>query len=240
MVVLTVISAFTRQATFIVAGSLVVAWLAALLLRRRSNRWAVPALSVAITALATQVLQTRLFPTFSQLDQFKAKTGADNLTEALLGTPRLAWKILRTDLVFFAQSDRALLVLITLSIVSSVVFWRRAETHLLIGAVAGTALYGITNGTPTAFRYAMPGLVCYAVSVALLMSSLASRVARQPDSPDDPEAGRPQPHPAGEPQKGQQPALRADRELAAPSAQGSSAHDPAIESQRPTDGAAGS
>lgn len=185
MVTLTIISAFTRQATFIVAGAFVVAWLVALLLRRRDNSWAVPALSVAVTALAIQVLQTKLFPTFSQLNQFKSKTDADTLTEALLGTPRLAWKIVRTDLAFFAQSDRPLLVLISLSVLSSVIFWRRTETHLLIGAFAGTALYGITNGTPTAFRYAMPGLVFYAASVALLMSSLVSLVARQPDSPDD-------------------------------------------------------
>jgi len=184
MVALTVISAFTRQATLITAGAFVTAWLVAVVLRRRPNGWGVPALTVAVTSVAVQVLQTRLFPTFSQLDQFEHKTGADSLGGALLGAPGLAWRIARTDLVFIARQDHALLVLLTLSVLSMVVFWRRAESHLLLGAILGSELYGVTNGTPTAFRYAMPGLVFFAASVALLIARGDLRPDRSPERAD--------------------------------------------------------
>ena len=200
MVGLTLVSAFTRQATLIVAGAFVTAWLAAVLLRRRPTAWGVPALAVAVTAVGAQVVQSKVFPTFSQLDQFKAKTHADSLTGALLGAPRLAAHIARTDLVSFARADRPLLVLIALCIVSGVVFWRREETHLLLGAVAGIELYGVTNGTPTAFRYAMPGLVFFALSLALLLSSVTARRSPRPTRPDDRERGRQVPRGAGSPE----------------------------------------
>jgi hypothetical protein len=175
MVALTVISGFTRQATLIPAGAFVTAWLIALLLRRRPNTWGVPALAVGVTSVAVQLLQSLIFPSFSQLDQFKLKTGAHSLGGALWNSPKLAARILQSDLTYFAQADHALLVLITLSVVSMVVFWRRSESHLLLGAILGITLYNVTNGTPTGFRYAMPGLVFYAVSAALLISAAGSR-----------------------------------------------------------------
>jgi len=187
MVMLTVVSGFTRQATLITAGAFVTAWFAAVVLRRRPNMWGVPAISVAVTSVAVQLLQTRLFPTFSQLTQFERKTGADSWGDALLGAPGLAVRIARHDLVSIAAADHALLVLITLSALSMVVFWRRAESHLLLGAILGIELYGVTNGTPTAFRYAMPGLVFFAASVALLISRAGLRPDRSPqrETPTD-------------------------------------------------------
>jgi len=170
MVALTVISGFTRQATLIPAGAFVTAWLVAVALRRRPNTWGVPALAVGVTSVAVQLFQTWLFPTFSQLNQFEAKTGAHSLGQAIRRAPRLAWHIAGKDLAYFATSDHVLLVLITLSAVSMIVFWRRSESHLLLGAILGIELYSVTNGTPTAFRYAMPGLAFFAVSVALLLS----------------------------------------------------------------------
>ncbi|NYG07645.1 hypothetical protein BJ986_002132 [Phycicoccus badiiscoriae] len=198
MVGLTLVSAFTRQSTLIVAGAFVVAWLAALVLRHRPNGWGVAALAVGGTSVVAQVVQTVLFPTFSQLDQFKTKTGADSLSGALLAAPRLAWHIARTDVKTFALADRPLLVLVALCILSGLVFWRREETHLLLGAFAGTELYGVTNGTPTAFRYAMPGLVFFALSLALLFSRAVQRTG-QPARTDDLEPGRESPlEPGGE------------------------------------------
>lgn len=185
MVALTVVSGFTRQATLIPAGAFVTAWLVAVVLRRRPNTWGVPAIAVAVTAVTVQLLQTRLFPTFSQLDQFEAKTGAHSLGEALRGAPGLAWRIAWHDAVNIATSDHALLVLILLSALSMVFFWRRAESHLLLGAILGIELYSVTNGTPTAFRYAMPGLAFFAASVALLIA----RADQRPDRP--PEEGTP-------------------------------------------------
>lgn len=185
MVALTVVSGFTRQATLIPAGAFITAWLVAVVLRRRPNGWGVPALAVGVTSVAVQLLQSALFPTFSQLDQFKAKTGANSVGDALLGAPGLAWRIARTDLSGIASADHALLVLITLSALSMVVFWRRAESHLLLGAILGTELYAVTNGTPTAFRYAMPGLVFFAASVALLIARADPRPDRPPER-DDP------------------------------------------------------
>jgi hypothetical protein len=174
MIALTVVSGFTRQATLIPAGAFVTAWLVAVLLRRRPNTWGVPALAVGVTSVAVQLIQSLIFPSFSQLAQFELKTGAHSLGGALWNSPKLAARILQHDLVLIAQTDFALLVLITLSTVSMVIFWRRAESHLLLGAFLGITLYNVTNGTPTGFRYAMPGLVFYAVSAALLIG-LAGR-----------------------------------------------------------------
>ena len=205
MVGLTLVSAFTRQATLIVAGAFVTAWLVALVLRHRPNAWGVPALAVGVTSVVAQVVQTKIFPTFSQLDQFKTKTDADSLTGALLGAPRLAWHIARTDVVSFAKADRPLLVLVALCILSGLVFWRREETHLLLGAFAGIELYGVTNGTPTAFRYAMPGLVFFALSLALLLSRALPREAGQPEGSENFEPGQESPRtsvPTGQGQRG--------------------------------------
>ncbi len=170
MVGLTLLMAFTRQATLIPAGAFIMAWFVALVLRRKPNGWGVPALAVGVTAVATQVLQTKLFPTFSQSDQFMSKTGADTLTEAILKSPELAWDILKVDANYMAVSDRPLLVLLALALLSMVVFWRRTESHLLLGALLAYELYNVTNGTPTAFRYGMPGLIFVLVAVAMLVA----------------------------------------------------------------------
>jgi len=193
MVVLTVISGFTRQATLIPAAAFVVAWLAAVLLRRRPNGWGVPALAVTVTSVAVQLLQNRIFPSFSQVSQFETMTGAHSLLGAMQGAPKLALRIAKHDLNNFAGSDHPLLVLVVLSGLSMVIFWRRAESHLLLGAIMGIALYNVANGTPTAFRYAMPGLAFFAVSVALLISRVDPRpvLATVDPSPDPrPEASR--------------------------------------------------
>ncbi len=179
MVGLTVVSAFTRQATLVVAGAMVTAWLCALVLRRRPNGWGVPALGVGVTSVAVQLLQTKLFP-FYQVNQFEAKTGTDSLSGALAEAPRLAAEIAQKDLVFIAQTDRALLVFVLLSVLSMVIFWRRAESHLLLGAILGITLYSVTNGTPTGFRYAMPGVAFFAVSVALLIGRVDLHPTRSP------------------------------------------------------------
>jgi hypothetical protein len=73
-------------------------------------------------------------------------------------------------------ADHALLVFVVLSAIGMIVLWRREESHLLLGAIVGIALYNITNGTSTSFRYAIPGLVFYALAVALLVSRTAPRL----------------------------------------------------------------
>lgn len=181
MVLLTILSGFTRQASLIPAAAFLAAWLVAILLRSRPNGWGVPALAVTVTSLTVQLLQNRLFPTFSQLqqvNQFQANTKTGSLGGALGGAPKLAAHILKHDLHTTAQSDPALLILITLATVSVVVFWRRSESHLLLGALAGIAVYNVATGTPVAFRYAMPGLVFFATSVALLIARTDLRHGR--------------------------------------------------------------
>jgi|SRR5690554_124802 len=175
MVAVTALSGFTRQATFIAGGAFVIAWLASLVLRTERGRWGVPALAIAGTAIVVQLLQSWLFPTFSQLDQFVKMTGTSSLGEALLATPELVRSILTKDLRSFIVNDQALIVIIALSLISMVVLWRRSESHLLLGAILGVALYNITNGNATDFRYAIPGLVFFMVSIALLMSRIQSR-----------------------------------------------------------------
>lgn len=173
MVGLTTVMAFTRQSTLIPAAALAVAWIGAAILRDHPRRWAMPAVTVVATTVVAQVAQTLVFPTFSQLNQFLIKTGTKNLREALMASPRLAWKILNADATFLMHYDHALLILIVLSIVAVCVLWRHSESHLLIGAFLGVTVYNVTNGTPTVFRYAMPGLVFYAIAVGALVSRAA-------------------------------------------------------------------
>lgn len=184
MAAVTVIAGFTRQATLIPAGAFVVAWLAALALRQRPNRWAVPALVVATTSVVVQLLQLWWFPSFSQVDQLKLKTGQDTLSGALREMPALAWHILSVDVRNLAVVDHALLVLLALALASMVVFWRRAESHLLLGSLLAYELYNVTNGVPTAFRYGMPGLVFVVASAALLLAESVNRAYDAGRGPD--------------------------------------------------------
>ena len=55
------------------------------------------------------------------------------------------------------------------------------ESQLLLGAILGIALYNVTNGTPTGFRYSMPGLAFFAVSAALLIARADLRPEPSPD-----------------------------------------------------------
>ncbi len=181
MGLLTVVLGFTRQATLIPAGAVIMAWLCALLLRQDHARWRWPALVVGGTGIGVQVLQMLLFPGFSQVDQFKKVTHTDTLWEAVLTAPRLAAHIAKADVKVMAAADHALMMLLIFAVVSMVIFWRRPESHLLLGSLLAYALYNITNGTPTAFRYGMPGLVFVACSVSLLVAS--ARGALRPAPP---------------------------------------------------------
>jgi len=188
---LTVVSAFTRQATLIVTGAFVVAWLADLVRRRgRRSGWTWPAVTVTATTLVSQAVQSSVFPTFSQKDQFLRMTGTDSLPAALAKVPGLVGDLVRRDFQNYMSSDRPLLLLVLLSLVAAVVCWRRTEAHLLLGAGLGFAVYNITNGNATWFRYAVPGLVFYLLTIALLMSLMSHRLvaARHAAGGDDPGA----------------------------------------------------
>lgn len=170
MVVLTLLSAFTRQATLIVAGAFIMAWLLSRF-TRPSRGWGIPALAVAATSVATQIVQTWLFP-FSQGDQYMRMTGTDTLWGALRATPSLARDILAQELRSYAMHDQVLFAIIGLALISMVVMWRHSESHLLLGGLLATALYTITNGNSTDFRYALPGLIFFLSSIALLVQRL--------------------------------------------------------------------
>ncbi|MET0261176.1 MAG: hypothetical protein ABW227_08795 [Gaiellaceae bacterium] len=173
LVAVTVLSGFTRQATLIVAGAFFVAWLFSLFGSGDRRRWLAPMVAVVTTTLAVQLLQSILFP-FSQLDQFLEMTGTDSLGAALLETPRLALHILSGDFQKFIEEDPIIIVIIGLAVLSAVIFWRRSESHLLLGAFLAIALYNVTNGNPTHFRYALPGFVFYAVAIAALFAHIQS------------------------------------------------------------------
>lgn len=162
-------SAFTRQATLIVAGALVGAWLIGMILKKGGKDWMWPALVASGTSIGAQVVQTLVFP-FSQAGQFMRMTETDNLWDALLATPRLAFFILRDDVGFWLRADPVLMVFILLALASMVIFYRHLESHLLFGALLAIILYNISNGNPTGFRYAVPGLVFFALSVGLLVN----------------------------------------------------------------------
>jgi hypothetical protein len=182
MALLTVVLGFTRQATLIPAGAVAMAWLGALLLRQDHIRWRGPAATIGATAIGVQTLQMWWFPGFSQVQQFEKVTHTDSLWAAIRSAPRLAAHIVHVDAINMAGQDRALMLLLILAIVSIVVFWRRPESHLLLGSLIAYALYNITNGTPTAFRYGMPGLIFVVSSVALLVASAQDALLSRLDS----------------------------------------------------------
>jgi len=185
IVVVTILSGFTRQATFIVAGAFVVAWLLSLPSPAQRNKWAWPALASAGTAVAVQVVQTLLFP-FSQGNQYMRMTQTDSLWEAVLATPALVKNILIQEFATYVLVDQVLVVLLVLCAISMIVFWRRTESHLLLGALLGVALYNITNGNATQFRYAIPGIVFFLASVSLLLSQVLAKVPlNRPGSSND-------------------------------------------------------
>ena len=186
MVAVTLLSAFTRQATFIVAGAFLVAWLLSFIVPRATRGWTIPAIAVAGAALLAQVIQTALFP-FSQGDQYMRMTQTDSLWGAILATPKLVAGILREELAAYATEDQVLLILIGLALISMVVFWRRTESHLLLGAILGIALYNITNGNATHFRYAIPGIVFFLGSISVLLIHLQASARRGQDSLSEPE-----------------------------------------------------
>lgn len=179
----TVLSAFTRQATLIMAGAFIAAWLIGSLIERRNSRLMWPALIVGAGAIGCQVLQSLIFPSFSQLDQFLAQAGADSLGEALLNVPRMALEIVRADVLTMLRGDRSLLLLICLAVAGMIIFWRRVESHLLLGAIAATAVYNITNGTPTQFRYATPGLIFWMLAAGMLVAATAEWLRRSRSNP---------------------------------------------------------
>jgi hypothetical protein len=173
MAVVTIISAFTRQATLIMAGAFVMAWLLGMLISRSwRSPWMWPAIVVGATTVVVQLLQTVLFP-FSQSSQFLKVTGANSLGEALARTPALAYHLFVTDVNTFMSQDKALLFLFFLAVGAMLLFWRHEEAHLLFGAMIAVALYNITNGSATGFRYALPGLVFYLLVVAMLFQATA-------------------------------------------------------------------
>ncbi|WP_164233527.1 glycosyltransferase family 39 protein [Microbacterium hydrocarbonoxydans] len=179
----TVLSAFTRQATLIMAGAFISAWVLGSLIERRNSRLMWPALIVGIAAVGCQVIQMLVFPSFSQLDQFLAQAGADTLGEALLNVPRMALDIVRADVLTMLRGDRSLLVLICLAVVGMILFWRRFESHLLLGAIAATAVYNITNGTPTQFRYATPGLIFWMLAAGMLVAATVTWIRSSRNNP---------------------------------------------------------
>lgn len=185
LVAVTVLSGFTRQATLIVAGAFFIAWLFSLRSPERRRDWTLPMIAVVGSSLAVQVIQTILFP-FSQADQYMRMTGADSIWGAILATPALVKKILVEELASYIIQDQALVTFLIICAISMVVFWRRTETHLLLGALLAIALYNITNGNATHFRYAIPGLIFFMVSAALLVAQIGDRVIRnRPGSAND-------------------------------------------------------
>lgn len=187
-IALTVVgSGFTRQATFIVAGAFVAAWVLDSIFARKNSPWMWPAVVTAATSLGVQVFQTLVFPSFSQAGQYMRMTGTDSIGDAILATPKLAAGILINDFGTFLKADMPLLILILLALAGMVLFFKRPEAHLLFGALLGVALYNITNGNATQFRYAVPGLIFYALAAGILIAAAVGRlpaVRRVPSSLD--------------------------------------------------------
>jgi hypothetical protein len=184
LVALTVSLAFTRQSTLIPAGAFLLAWLALAVRRRRlRNRWAPAVLSVCTTALVAQLLQALLWPGFSQVRQFELSTRTTSLGGAVWHLPRVVLRLAPYELNHLAQSDLSQLVLLAASVVAGVVLWRREETYLAIGALLGAAIYTVTNGSSTGFRYGLPALPYVALLVTALVARLGTVDCQQTTPP---------------------------------------------------------
>ncbi len=197
LVVLTVLMAFTRQATLVPSLAFAAAWFA-LWVRRGQwrNRWGQPALVVTVTTVVVQAAQAVVWPGFSQLRHFESVTGTHSALRALLAAPRLALHINKADIILFARQDRALLLLVVATLVSVVVLWRREETYLLIGGMAGAMVYNVTNGVASGFRYEMPALPYVVLSVAGLVAWTAAARRRRSGSAAVADAPTAAPQPA--------------------------------------------
>jgi hypothetical protein len=161
----TLTSAFTRQATLIVAGAFVCAWLGAVILKKKNTGWGVVALVNLIVSVGIQLIQSALAP-FSQLDQFLKVTHTNDLFHAILALPKLVAKILFKEIIWYLKNDQVLLVLLAICVVAVFMNLAKTDSHLFIGAIAGTLLYAATNGSNTQFRYALPGLIFFAIVMA--------------------------------------------------------------------------
>ena len=182
---LLLVLAFTRQTTLVPAGAAAVAWFfSAIKERTARTSWAPFALWWVVGAVGLQTLQAVLWPGFSQLDQFLRVTGANSLAGALWKSPGVAWKVITSDVNVMLSKDHQLLALLALAVVAGVVRWRHADAHLLIGALSATFVYNVTNGTPTTFRYGMPGLVFVVMAVALLLRSAVEQRLVAPSAVD--------------------------------------------------------
>lgn len=164
--------AFTRQAAVIPAGAIVVAALGYTITSKKLwNRWTPFASWAMVTAIGSQLFQRRLWPTFSIRNHYFGRVAeADNLTDAVLAVPSVLKHIFTLDFAQYKMRDQALLLLIVVAAASFVVLWNKTEAHLLAGAVAATLLINVLNGTPTSFRYAMPGLIFYLVAAAAVIA----------------------------------------------------------------------
>jgi hypothetical protein len=179
--------AFTRQATLIPAGAIVVAWFgSSLRVGRARTPWLAPAAVALGSAVGWQVVQAIAWPGLTVVDDWERKTGTSSVWGALLASPRLLRHIIATDVTDMARNDVPLLLLLTLAVVACVVCFRRTEGQLLIGGLLGTLVYQVLNGTPTSFRYGEPGMVFVLLGVAALLSRVVAGSARAlPDVEDE-------------------------------------------------------
>jgi hypothetical protein len=164
----TFLSAFTRQATFIVAGAFLFAWFGALIQKRHRSGWGAIALVNGGVALGLQLFQTAVFP-FSQADQFMKATGTESVAGAVLQAPGLLAGVLKKEIYYYLAADIPLLLILILCVVSVSLYLGKTENHLFIGAIAGILVYVVTNGSSTHFRYALPGLVFFALTFSLII-----------------------------------------------------------------------
>jgi hypothetical protein len=171
--------AFTRQATLIPAGAIAVAWFGgSLRVGRARTPWLAPAAVAVGSAVGWQVVQAIAWPGLTVVDDWERKTGTSSVWGALAASPGLLRHIVATDVTDMARNDVALLVLLGLALAACVLCFRRIEGQLLIGALLGTLVYQVLNGTPTSFRYGEPGMVFVLLGVAVLLSRLVDLSAR--------------------------------------------------------------
>ncbi|MCB2174996.1 MAG: hypothetical protein KQH57_04255 [Actinomycetales bacterium] len=189
--VLIVAASFTRQSWMLPVGAIVAAWLGATVSERSwRNRWTAFMVAGTVAGIGTQVFQSIVWPSFSILEQLRRTTGATTWSGAIIALKDTAAHILYIDTYQMLHQDRALLTLLLAAAVAAVALWRRPEAHLYAGMIAAGFATNVVNGTPTQFRYEMPGvsfvLLVLAAGTAAGLAKVRvweSRQAKVVDSP---------------------------------------------------------
>ncbi|MDR0626674.1 MAG: hypothetical protein LBG11_05355 [Bifidobacteriaceae bacterium] len=119
---------------------------------------------------ACQVFQVLVYP-YSPEQEWLLQTGWQVDQHDLIGVVQRLITVVRHGAISFLASDSAMAMAVLLLVIALLVGWRRVETHLAFGALAGGLVYQAINGAlSTGLRYCEPGWFAYVLAIGALMA----------------------------------------------------------------------